>query len=76
MDSTLKIALSMTNNSSIYVLCDDTSFYDKKLKRYGSKMKYLIDEETELDRYGLSNVYPSLFHIKENTLFDYIKLLR
>lgn len=76
LDSSLSIALSKTNDSLTYVLFDDPEFYLAQRMKYGDRINCLIDEETALDRYGLTDEYPLLFHAKKNSLLAFEKIIR
>lgn len=76
LDSALNIALFKADNKPIYILFDEKTFYLKEKKKHGNKIKYLLDETSELDGYGLTNSYPLLFHIKDNILIDFTKIIR
>ena len=76
LDSAFNIALSKTDSKPVYVLLDEKSFYMEKIIEPRRKIFFLLDESTDLDKYGLNNTYPLLFHIKDNILIDFTKIIR
>jgi hypothetical protein len=77
LDSVVSFVSKENKDLPLYILCDEKEYISILQARYhGKKMCFLYEKSNVMAQYGLDNVYPHLFHIKNNRLFDWEKIMR
>ncbi len=68
--------IDTSNTIPLYFIFDDVEFSIEMAKKFPSKAHHLVDINTSFDQYGITNVNPLYFHIRDNSVLNWKKIRR
>ncbi|MDY0143921.1 MAG: hypothetical protein RBR97_18725 [Bacteroidales bacterium] len=76
LDTVLKSIIDSNFTIQLYVLFDDKMMFSKYKKSKENKLECLFSENTDLDKYGIDKAYPTIFHIKNEKILNWKKIVK